>query len=130
MPKRVQRSDERPISDDLGGSRARYLKFARLSLSSPTASAPDIQSIAPFAINDIQASTRNIPAVDLGFVGLSLEVTPIIYTNIDSFILGGVTISGSVAKAESRNVSAPIASGGVNLKSISIGPIDVANIPL
>jgi hypothetical protein len=93
----------------------------------PSASAADIQSTAPFAINNIQASAQGV-SFNAGVFGFTLLVTPIINTNIDSLKLSGVSISGSVSKAQITNISVPIVITGINLKTISIGAIDVTNI--
>jgi len=95
----------------------------------PSASAGDIQSTAPFAINNIQASPQGV-SFSAGVFGFTLLVTPIINTNIDSLKLSGVSISGSVSKAQITNVSVPIVITGMNLKTISIGAVDVTNITL
>jgi len=95
----------------------------------PSASAADIQSTAPFAINNIQASSQGI-SIGFGIFGFTFLVTPIINTNIDSLTLSGVSISGSVSKAQITNVSVPIVITGINLKTITIGAIDVTNITL
>jgi hypothetical protein len=95
----------------------------------PSASAGDIESTAPFAINNIQASAQGV-SFNAGVFGFTLLVTPIINTNIDSLKLSGVSISGSVSKAQITNVSVPIVITGINLKTISIGAIDVTNITL
>jgi hypothetical protein len=95
----------------------------------PSASAADIQSVSPFAINNIQASAQGI-SVSFGIFGFTFLVTPIINTNIGSLTLSGVTLSGSVSKAEIQNVSVPVVITGINLKTITIGAIDVTNITL
>lgn len=95
----------------------------------PSASAADIQSTAPIAINNIEASAQGISA-DFGIFGVSIMVTPIINTFIGSLELTGVSIAGSVAQAEIQNISVPIVISGINLKTITIGAIDVSNITL
>jgi hypothetical protein len=95
----------------------------------PSASASDIESVAPFALNNIVASTQGIGA-GFGIFGVTFEVTPIINTNIDSLALSGVSISGTVTQAEVKNISVPVIISGINLDTISIGAIDVSNITL
>jgi hypothetical protein len=95
----------------------------------PSASAPDIQSADPVAVNNIQASAQGV-AANFGVFGVSIMVTPIINTYIGALTLSGVTISGSVAQANLQNVSVPIVITGINLKTIAIGGIDINNITL
>ena len=66
----------------------------------------------------------------MGIFGVTFLVTPIINTNIGSLTLSGVTISGSVTDAEVHNISVPVVISGINLKTITIGAIDVTNITL
>jgi hypothetical protein len=95
----------------------------------PSASAGNIQSVDPIAINNIVASAQGVSA-DFGIFGVSIMVTPIINTYIGSLTLNGVSISGSVTQAEIQNISVPIAISGIDLKTITIGAIDVSNITL
>ena len=95
----------------------------------PSANAADIQSVAPIAINNIESSPQGVSA-NLGIFGVGIVVTPIINTFIGSLVLSGVSISGSVTQAEVQNISVPIVISGINLKTISIGAIDVNNITL
>ena len=95
----------------------------------PSASAADIQSASPVAINNIVASAQGIGA-DLGIFGISIMVTPIINTYIGSLTLNGVSISGSVTQANIQNISVPIVVSGIDLKTVTIGAIDVSNITL
>ena len=67
------------------------------------------------------------PAV---IVMVLVAIWPIINTFIGSLVLSGVSISGSVTQAEVQNISVPIIISGINLKTISIGAIDVNNITL
>jgi len=95
----------------------------------PSASAADIQSAAPIAINNIVASAQGVSA-NFGIFGIGIMVTPIINTFIGSLLLNNVRVSGSVAKAEIQNISVPIVISGINLNRITIGAIDVNNITL
>jgi hypothetical protein len=95
----------------------------------PQASAADIKSTAPFAVNNIQASSQGL-TVPLGPFSFGVFVTPTINTSIGSLELIGVSISGSVAQAEIQNISVPIAISGINLKTITIGAVDITNITL
>jgi hypothetical protein len=95
----------------------------------PSASAADISSAAPIAINNIATSPQGVSA-DLGIFGVGIMVSPVINTFIGSLVLSGVSISGSVTTAEIHNISVPIVISGINLETITIGAIDVNSITL
>ena len=96
----------------------------------PSATAADIQSADPIAINNIVASPQGPPPFDIGIFGFTLLVTPTIDTYIGSLELSGVSISGSIAEANIQNISVPIAINGINFNTITIGAIDISNITL
>jgi hypothetical protein len=97
-------------------------------LQLPAAAAADIQTTAPIAFTAI-ASAQGVSA-SAGVISVSLWATPVIHISIGSLLLQNVSISGTVNRATIQNVSVPVDIRGVNLKTISIGQIDVNNITL
>jgi hypothetical protein len=98
-------------------------------LQLPLASASDIQSAAPIAI-DAEATSRGLRFRLGDIFGFTIWVTPIAHTHIASLLLGGVGISGSVGQASVQNISVPVDIQGISLTTINIGQIDANNITL
>jgi len=115
---------------DFSPSRNIVIPSAQLNqLQLPLASAGDIQSAAPIAIN-AEATSRGLRFRLDDIFGITIWVTPIAHTHIHSLMLGGVEISGSVNQATIQNISVPVDIQGISLTTISIGQIDANNITL
>jgi hypothetical protein len=98
-------------------------------LQLPLASAGDVQSEAPIAI-DTEATSRGL-RFRLGDVfGFTFWVTPFAHAHIASFLLSGLSVSGSVDQASIQNITVPVDIQGISLTTINIGQIDANNITL
>jgi hypothetical protein len=95
----------------------------------PSTQIPQAVSTGAVNINDVQASRRGV-SLNLGVLGFTFWVQPIIDIHIETLTLGNVSLSLGIDRLRLENVSAPVILKGINLGNVELQQVTVNQISI
>lgn len=96
----------------------------------PSVSVPNVVSQGGVTIDDITASRRGPPALDLGFLRVQVFVQPILDLQIGTLLLSDIEASAAIGRLRLEGLSAPLSIRGLRLGDLELDEVTVNQVSL